>query len=425
VDWFDNNDPEVEAERRRHRAYHQNGDASNDDKRPETGLICKPLAPLPIADIPPRPWAYGKFLVFGTAAAIGAIDGGGKGAIAVVIALSMITGRGLLGDRVWRTGPVAIITYEDDEMEWRRRIAAACLHYGIDYDSIIGSFHFISRPNDRVCFAANGDRGVVFADGEAIILYLKAIDAVLLIVDPFNHAHALLDGNNNVLIAKVGSEITRVAQQSLAAVLVLHHLRKGATGDPDDFMGALALRATFRSVRILARMLAEQGEKLKIPRKQVWRYSRITGSKENYAPPPEFTTWYKLESVDLSNARGIYADGDNIAVATMWTPPSAFEGLKTSVIAEIFEALRIPPGEGLRYSPDPRSTEWAGGVIMKIAGKTFDEASSVLRTWLNNEVLSEDKYQHPEKRRVRSCITLNEAKVAEILEHLYYNPETE
>jgi hypothetical protein len=186
---------------------------------PETGIICKPLAPLAIAAIPPRPWAYGKFLMFGTAAAIRAVDGGGKGAIAVVIGLSMITGRELLGERVWRTGPVAIITYEDNEMEWRRRIAAACLHYDIDYESVTGSFYFISRPNDRVCFAANGERGVVFPDGDAIIEHLKATGAVLLIVDPFNHAHALLDGNNNALIAKVGHEITRIAQQSVAAVL--------------------------------------------------------------------------------------------------------------------------------------------------------------------------------------------------------------
>jgi RecA-family ATPase len=75
--------------------------------------------------IPPRPWAYGHFLLFGQAAVIGAVDGCGKGAQAVAIALAMITGRELLGERVWRTGPVAIITDEDDEMEWRRRIAAA------------------------------------------------------------------------------------------------------------------------------------------------------------------------------------------------------------------------------------------------------------------------------------------------------------
>ena len=91
-----------------------------------------------INKIPPRRWAYGRFLLFGSAAVIGAVDGGGKGAIAVVIMLSMITGKPLLGETVWKCGPVAIITYEDDATEWQRRIAAACKHYELDYKTGTG-----------------------------------------------------------------------------------------------------------------------------------------------------------------------------------------------------------------------------------------------------------------------------------------------
>jgi hypothetical protein len=119
--------------------------------------------------------------LFGQAAVLGAVDGGGKGAMATAIALSMITKRELLGERVWRAGPVAIVTYEDDETEWRRRIAAACLHYDIDYNSVITKFHFIVRTGSRVCFAAQGPNGSVrFPDGDAIIAHLKNIDASLL-----------------------------------------------------------------------------------------------------------------------------------------------------------------------------------------------------------------------------------------------------
>jgi hypothetical protein len=49
----------------------------------------------------------------------------------VGISLSHITGRPLLGEKVWRTGPVAIITYEDDQEESHRRIAAACEHHRV------------------------------------------------------------------------------------------------------------------------------------------------------------------------------------------------------------------------------------------------------------------------------------------------------
>ena len=168
--------------------------------------------------------------------------------------LATITGKPLLGEYVWRVGPVAIVSYEDDETEWRRRIAAACIHYGLDYAIALASVRFISRPGGRVTFATHSETGITFPDSAAIIERLKEIGAVLLIVDPFNHAHSLEDGNSNALMARVAGEMTRIAQVTGAAVLVLHHLRKGANGNPDDLMGATSLRATFRSCRILARM---------------------------------------------------------------------------------------------------------------------------------------------------------------------------
>jgi hypothetical protein len=385
--------------------------------------VCRPLTPRAIASIPPRPWAYGKFLLFGSAAAIGAVDGGGKGAHAVIIALSMITGRPLLGEHVWRKGPVAIITYEDDETEWHRRIAAACLHYELDYENVIGQFHFISRLGSRVCLASrthNGD--VIFPDSIDIIEHLKTIGAVLLIIDPLNHAHNLDDGNNNVLMAKVAGEVMRIAHESACASLVLHHLRKGSTGDPDDLMGATSLRATFRAVRIFVRMTTKQAKELGLPEPQSWRYSRIAGTKENYAPPPELTTWFKLESVDLGNSDELYTEGDNVQVAATWTPPSPFEGVGLTVIADIFAALRTPPGKDLYWSPDLRSNIWVGKPIVRITGKTADQAQPIVRTWVKNDVLIEDTCEHPKQRKLRARVTLNEAKAAEILAPIYFKP---
>jgi hypothetical protein len=391
-----------------------------------SGLTCV-AAPLHYtADIPPRQWAYGNFLLFGEAGAIGAVDGGGKGAMAVLIALSMVTGRALLGERVWRSGPVAILTYEDDETEWCRRIAAACLYYGIDYEAVIGSLYFISRPDRRVSLAARGhDGSVLLPDGDDIISSLKQIDAVLFIVDPFNHAHGLDDGNNNVLIAQVAAEVGRIGRESSAAALVLHHLRKGSTGAPDDLMGATSLRATFRSCRILARMTEEQANRVKVPKRQAWRYSRIAGTKENYAPPPELAIWYRFESVALDNGDDLYVEGDNVQVTTAWTPPSAFEGVSLEEIADIFAKLRIMPGEGLRYSPDPRTDEWVGGPIAEVTGKPNEEISRIVSAWTENAVLIEDEYKHPKSRHKRKCVTLNETKAAEILEPLHHRPEAD
>src|SRR5262249_41764711 len=145
---------------------------------------------------------------------------------------------------------------------------------------------------------ARGERVIGFPDSEAIVAHLQRIGAVLLIVDPFNRAHTLEDGNSNVIIALVAGEIARIAKITGVAALVLHHLRKGSSGEIDDLMGATALRATFRAARILARMSKSEAEGFDLPPAEAWRYSRIASTKENHTKP-ERARWYVLESVEL------------------------------------------------------------------------------------------------------------------------------
>jgi hypothetical protein len=340
----------------------------------------------------------------------------------------MITGRPLLGERVWRTGPVAILSYEDDVIEWQRRIAAACLHYDIDYPTVVKSFYFMRRDDgDRVRLAAHGINGggLIFPDRETIIAGLKEIDPVLWIIDPWNLAHTLDDGNSNALMAQTAGETAHITRVCNIVALALHHLRKGATGDIDDLMGATSLRATFRSARILSRMTADEAQKLLIPSEERWRYSRSAGHKENYAPPPEQTTWYHLESVELGNGARIYVDGDNVQVLTLVDDlPDAFDGLSRTAIAEIFDQRRAGPCPREFFSPHRNAADfWAGIPIITIAGKTAEEARRILRTWLQNHVLSADDYISPRSKRQRPRVLPNEQKAAEILGPLYRPPE--
>jgi hypothetical protein len=377
---------------------------------PASQIEATTLRPIGASNIPPRQWAYGRFLLFGTAAVLGGVDGGGKGAIAVVMAMAMITGKPLLGERVWRTGPVAIVTYEDDEDEWHRRIAAACLHYELDYADVVEQVHFIRNPAGRLSFAVLGEKGVQFPHSAQIIDRLRDIGAVLLIVDPFNHAHDLDDGNNNATVAKVAGELSAIAYQAGCAVLVLHHLRKGANGNPDDLMGATSLRATFRSCRILARMTPEQAEKMNIS--DPWRHIRIAGSKENYAPPPEKATWFKLIGVSLGNATDEYPEGDEIAVVTTWHPRPMFEGMDAATLAAVFTELRQTV-----YGPtkQAKNTPWVGKALMTIGGRSEREAGKIIAAWLENGVLTKAEYTHKESKNKVSRVVLNEAKVTEIL----------
>ena len=385
-------------------------------------MECVALSPVGAAKIPPRQWAYGRFLLFGQVAVLGAVDGGGKGAWAVAVALAMITGQALLGERVWRTGPVAIITYEDDKDEWHRRIAAACIHHGIKYELAIDNIQFITRPRERIVFAAMENGRVLYPDSADIIATLCDLKAALLIVDPLNHAHGFDDGNNNVLIAKVAAEMNRIAWESGAAVLVLHHLRKGASGLADDLMGATSLRATFRSCRILAKMTQDEAKPLGLGVKhETWRNSRIAGTKENYAPPPDKATWSRLESVALGNVTvdERYPDGDVVQVSTVWQPPAAFDGMDRLAISAVFDAIRGGLPDGKSFAPRRQATKrWVGQTIINATGKTADQAARVVKQWTDNGVLVVEKYTSPTRRDEAERVVLDEQKAAAILQGL-------
>ncbi|MDR3529205.1 MAG: AAA family ATPase [Rhodopila sp.] len=391
--------------------YRQQTEKQQDD-RP---LECINLNPVGAANLPPRPWAYGTFLQFGQAAALGGVDGSGKGSMAVTIALAMITGLPLLGEKVWRPGPVAIISYEDDDEEWHRRIAAACKYHAIDYELAIRNIHILRRGRRKICIATMGDNGPVFPDGDAIISAVLALGAALLIIDPFNHAHGFPDGNNNALIAQVAGEMNRIANETSCATLVLHHLRKGSSGSIDDLMGATSLRATFRATRILQRMTADEAKALKIEN-GAWRYSRISGSKGNYAPPADQATWFQLVSVPLGNADRLYPAGDECGVTACWQPPRAFGDLDASILSAIFDQIRRGPGNGEDYRPHRQTKgNWVGNAIIAHSGKSEQHAATIVKQWCENNVLIVEEYKHPRTRQPAQRILLNEMKAAAIL----------
>ena len=75
-------DPDVWLEARLRQTAPQTDEAGDG----EVQLVSPPITP--ISQIPPRQWAYGRFMLFGSAAVIGAMDGAGEGMIAVALALA-------------------------------------------------------------------------------------------------------------------------------------------------------------------------------------------------------------------------------------------------------------------------------------------------------------------------------------------------
>jgi hypothetical protein len=366
----------------------------------------------PIHQIPPRQWAYGRFLLFGSAAVIGAMDGTGKGYIAIAIMLAFITGKPILGEQVWRKGDVAIVTYEDGIEEWQRRFAAACLKHGLNYEAVMKSVRFVVKRGGRIVFAQSSTDGIIFPDTNSIASQLKAGGFVLLLVDPFNNAHALESGNNNVAIAAVAAEMSRVAHAANVAVLVLHHLRKGAVGDPDDLMGAIMLRANFRSCRIFQKMTAEEAGQLGIPSKEAFRHLRISGTKENYAVPLDKAVWFKLETVELLNGAGIYPEGDAMGAATTWEPPALFAGMNAFELQAVFTAIAASPHAASKLAT---RIPWIGRPLMDVGNRTEAQADGIIKAWKASATLIPGPPHTGADSKETQTLVTSPAKVAEIL----------
>jgi hypothetical protein len=157
-------------------------------------------------------------------------------------------------------------------------------------------------------------------------------------------------------------------------------------------------------------MTPDVAEKMKI--RDPWRYIRVAGSKENYAPPPEKSSWFKLVGVKLGNVTDEYPEGDDIGVATTWQSRPMFDGMEGETLSAVFDKLRSAPHSPKKQS---KNTPWAGIPLMEVGRRSDREATSIVKAWLENGVLGEGTYYHlPSKHEVTRVI-VDEAKAAEIL----------
>jgi hypothetical protein len=316
---------------------------------------------------------------------------------------------------------VGIVSYEDDRDEWHRRIAAACEHYGVDYDLALDNIRFIIRPRERICFATEVDGRTLYPDGDEIIRILKEIGAALLIIDPFNQAHGFDDGNADVIIARVAAEMNRIAEESNAAAMVLHHLRKGSTGQPDDMMGATSLRATFQLPDTGTHDAGgSKGTRYRQGHLAIQQNLRQQGQLRS---PPDKANWFRLESVAIDNATEKYPDGDSVQVTATWQPAALMDGINASELSAIFEAIQAGTEPGGFFSPRKQSNNWIGHLIVRLTGKNDDQVGLIVKEWLKNELIQAKEYTNPKGRNKVEGIVLNVAKASVLAGGAWFAPQ--
>jgi len=369
--------------------------------------LARPFTLRPTAQIPRRRWLYGDSYIRSFVSVLAAPGGAGKTTLYVIEALSIATGKPLLGvTPAERTG-VWIMNLEDPADEMERRIGAAAKHYGIDQADIEGRL-FVDAGRDRPLVVAQQTRDGVTIHRpvvDAIVEAIRRNGIGVLIVDPFVASHAVSE-NDNQAINAVLALWRLIADLTGCCILLVHHFRKlnGDEGSIDSVRGGSAIIGAVRTARVMNTMTEAEAAKLGIEDTQRRRFARVDNAKNNLAPPADRASWIELVSVDLGNGSGISDQGgDKVGVATAWEPPSAWDGVTEQHMRDVYNYLdRHGPQ---RWHPDAEDKTWFGWQVMKICGieeaeRNRGRVKAMLKTWQDAGVIVKDDHRGGKHRKL-------------------------
>src|SRR5262249_18323871 len=216
--------------------------------------------------ITPRDFLYGDHIIRGYVTGDVSMGGVGKTSEAQVEIAAMVTGRNLLGIQPKHPYRVWYINLEDPQQEIDRRFAAIFKHYEITERDLGNRLFTDSGREKNFVVARDGKNGLEFdkqviADIENTI-HENAID--VLVVDPYVNCAYVPENDNNKIAAVIKKVWAEIAERQNCAVLLEHHVRKGATGNDgytvEDARGAGALINSWRMVRVFNTMTEKEGK---------------------------------------------------------------------------------------------------------------------------------------------------------------------
>jgi hypothetical protein len=355
--------------------------------------------------ISPREFLYGKHYIRKFVSAGFGAPGGGKTSRRLVEALAMASGRALLGVKPVQKLKVWYWNGEDPQEETDRRLAAACLHYGIRPGEIQGYLFTDSGRTTPIVIAQQAKSGTIIADPVVKELKdgIKARGIDVMTMDPFVSCHRVAE-NDNPAIDAVAKKFAEIADEADCSIELEHHVRKtnGNEATVDDGRGASSLVGAARSIEVLNKMTPAEAEKLGLD--QHWRYFFVDDGKANMAPLGD-RKWYQLASVNLGNCTELYPDGDNVGVVTTWTPPNPLDG----VTGDHFERASKEIRSG-NWKENIQAKDWVGRPIAKCLGLNLNiradkaKVRGLIDIWVKAGSLAVVEDTDPESRKKKKFV---------------------
>jgi hypothetical protein len=359
--------------------------------------LARPFVLRSPSEIPRRRWLYGSSYIRSFVSVLAAPGGAGKTTLYVVESLSIATGKALLGVTPAERVGVWVMNLEDPADEMERRIGAAAKHYGIAQRDIEGRLFVDAGREKPLTIAYQTRDGITIHQPivDAIVEKIRRHKIGVLIVDPFVASHSVPE-NDNQAINAVLALWRLIADLTGCCIVLVHHFRKlnGEEGSIDSVRGGTAIIGAVRTARVMNTMSDTEAVKLGIDEAQRRRYVRIDDAKNNLAPPADKAQWIELVSVDLGNGSGIAPEGDKVGVATLWEPPSVWDGVTEDHMRAVHNLVHRDGGK----RQNPQAAGWLGFDVIRICGFDDDaggraKAKTLLSKWVHTGVLKVEKQQ--------------------------------
>lgn len=319
-------------------------EADSDDP-PEHGHV-----PRPLDQYEPRRWLLGNILIRQYVTVLAGTGGGGKTSLAIGWALSLASGKPVMGERVGKPRRV-LIWSEDPSEELAKRVDAAMQIHGLTRADIEDRLIVVSIDELKITIARFSQelREVVAVDLPALreIITRNQLDVVML--DPIAELHEL-EENDNVQMSKLMGMMRSVARETKAAVLLLHHASKasvdaGKRSSATATRGAGAIVNSARVSMVLNEMTAKDAEDFGISEDERPLYGELTRPKANMGPRSFGGDFLKVELVPFGNGDA-ENDEDVVAVSVPWKPsPSSQAERIGDLVVAVHTLQDLPPQE--------------------------------------------------------------------------------
>lgn len=287
-----------------------------------TPLTATSINDIDLDNIPVREFLFGDLVGRKYVSLLVAPPGAGKSILTMQIGIYGACGKKWGNFECKKPLNVWIYNNEEGFDEIKRRIKACMIEALVAKSDLKGQLYVDSGENRSINLANIVNNAVVStADFQALKdeVINRKID--LLIIDPFAETHSVAESNNDQ-IKVVAALYREIAIQANCAVLLVHHTKKYTAGDEenagniDNARGGGAQIGVVRRAFTLSTMTKTEAKKIGVPEENRRWFVRFDDAKSNITAPVDRTTWFKFQSIDIANGKGINKSGDSVGVLT-------------------------------------------------------------------------------------------------------------